>query len=382
MIDHLSVLDVYLVAAPVGQEAETIRTLQRNLSVRYAELDYIVRAQLVPDDAYFTSEQWNMTQIGAPDAWDLTTGSTDVVIAIVDTGVDLGHPDLASKIVAGYDFVNRDDDAQDDEGHGTHVAGIAAAVSNNAVGIAGVSWGSRIMPVKVLDSEGSGFTSDVAAGIVWAADHGARVINLSLGGPGSSQTIQDAVNYAYGRNALIVAAAGNDYQSGNPINYPAAGEHVIGVGATTDQDGHASYSSAGSWVDITAPGGDPTSSADPNPRHWIMSTYWRGAASAGQQSIQAAYERHAGTSMSTPHVVGLAALVWSRHTDWTNDEVGVGDPVHRGGSGCARSRQSVRLGTHRRARCGCPGHPVADTHDRPDAHACAVHLSDRVASSL
>jgi thermitase len=165
--------------------------------------------------------------------------------------VDLGHPDLASKLTPGYDFVKDDDLAQDDYGHGTHVAGIAAAATNNAEGVAGVAWGARIMPIKVLDSSGNGVYSSVAAGIVWAADHGARIINLSLGGTNSSQTLRDAVDYAVGRGALLVAAAGNGYRAGSPVNYPAAYEHVLGVAATDDQDGHADGEGAVNIFEIT-----------------------------------------------------------------------------------------------------------------------------------
>jgi thermitase len=358
VIREIPGLNVLVVSVPAGEELSTAQRLKRNLLVQYAEPDYILHAFTTPNDPYYATDQWNLPQINAPAAWDVTTGSSDVVVAIVDTGVDLGHPDLSAKIVAGYDFVNDDSTPQDDEGHGTHVAGIAAAATNNGVGVAGVSWGARLMPVKVLDREGSGYLSDVADGIRWAADHSARVVNLSLGGPAASSTLQNAVDYAYGRGLLIVAAAGNEYEIGNPVSYPAAYPHVMAVAATDDQDGHASYSNTGYYVDIAAPGGDPTGSGDTNPRHWIMSTYWRGASGLGQETgpsggglgqetgpsggglgqetgpsgretgpsggpsgVQAAYERHAGTSMATPHVAGLAALVWSQHPDWTNADV-------------------------------------------------------------
>ena len=313
IIKEIPGLGVQVIAVPDGQESAVAQHLNRHAAVEYAEPDYIFHAFFTPNDPYYTPYQWNLPHINAPAAWDLTTGSSNVTVAIVDTGVDLSHPDLSSKIVAGYDFVNDDSSPQDDQGHGTHVAGIAAAATNNSAGVAGISWGARIMPVKVLDEEGSGYVSDIADGMRWAADHGALIINLSLGGTSQSSTLQSAVDYAYGSGVLIVAAAGNEYEEGNPVGYPAAYPHVMAVAATDDQDGHASYSNTGFYVDIAAPGGDPAGSWDTNPRHWIMSTYWRGGG--------ADYEQHSGTSMAAPHVAGLAALVWSRHDGWTNDDV-------------------------------------------------------------
>jgi subtilisin family serine protease len=267
---------------------------------------------VVPNDTYYEHYQWNLRQINLPLAWPMSTGSPTLTIAIVDTGIDLGHPDLAAKIVPGYDFVNNDDDPSDDEGHGTHVAGIAGAISNNGQGVAGVAWNPRLMPVKVLDSEGIGWYSWIASGITWAADHGARIINLSLTGDDASSTLQNAVNYAYSKGCLIVAAAGNDYEHGNPVKYPAAFPHVVAVAATTYKDEHASYSETGSYVDLAAPGGDATSNSDPDPNHWIMSTYWRG---------QASYAKIVGTSQAAPHVAGLAALIWSVNPNLSHDQV-------------------------------------------------------------
>jgi len=267
---------------------------------------------IVPNDIHYDRYQWNLRQINLPLAWPMSTGSSTLTIAIVDTGIDLGHPDLAAKIVAGYDFVNKDDNPSDDDGHGTHVAGIAGAISDNILGVAGVAWNPRLMPVKVLDSEGSGWYSDIAAGITWAADHGARIINLSLTGGSANSTLQNAVNYAYDKGCLIVAAAGNDYEHGNPVKYPAAFPHVVAVAATTYKDEHASYSETGSYVDLAAPGGDSTSSSDPDPYHWIMSTYWR---------AQASYAQIVGTSQAAPHVAGLAALIWSVNPNLSPEQV-------------------------------------------------------------
>lgn len=309
---QLEGLGVYVVSVAQGEEMSTIQQLERLPAVEYAEPDYLYETLDIPNDPKYATDQWNLAQLNAPAAWDISTGSFDVIIAVIDTGVDLSHPDLKSKIVAGYDFVNSDSIAQDDEGHGTQVAGIAAAATNNGVGVAGVAWEAAIMPIKALDSSGWGTASDVAAGIRWAADHGARVINLSLGGLYPSLTLESAVNYAYDRGLLIVAAAGNFFLQGNPVFYPAAYLHVLAVTATNDLDEHASYANTGDYVDVAAPGGDPDSASDANPRHWITSTLWDG---------DSTYGPGAGTSMSTAHVSGLAALVWSRHLNWTNDEV-------------------------------------------------------------
>nr|MBC8249280.1 peptidase S8 [Anaerolineales bacterium] len=309
---HLPLLDVELVEAPVGQELALAKQLERNPAVLYAEPDYLAHAiATTPNDTYYASYQWNMSHIGLETAWDTTTGSSSITIAVADTGVDSTHPDLSSKVVAGYDFVNNDSDPSDDEGHGTHVAGIAAAATNNNRGVAGVSWGSKIMPIKVLDSDGLGSYIQIASGIRWAADNGADIINLSVGGASPSFILEDAVNYAYSAGCLLVAAAGNE---SGPILYPAAyDDYVMAVGAVGHEDEHASYSNTGYSLDVAAPGGNPTDSSDSDPNHWIASTYWQGSGYS--------YVMEAGTSQACPHVAGLAALVWSVNSALTNDDV-------------------------------------------------------------
>ncbi len=249
-----------------------------------AEPDYLVQAaDTIPSDPGWNL-QYGLVKIRAPQGWDLSTGSSAVTIAVVDTGVDLTHPDLSAKIIGGYDFVNNDPVAQDDNGHGTHVAGIAAAITDNRIGIAGVSWGARIMPVKVLDSSGNGTFAGVAAGITWAADHGAQVVNLSLGGTSDSTVLRDAVNYAYAKGVVLVAASGNS--SSNFVLYPARYPHVIAVSATDQSNAHAGFSNYGPEVAVAAPG---------------VSIY--------STRLGAGYAYLSGTSMSTPFVSGLAAIL-------------------------------------------------------------------------
>jgi len=286
-----------------------IERLENNPKVEYAEPDYKREAFLQPNDEYYNL-QWGLKKIQAPAAWDLETASTDpVIIGVVDTGVDLVHPDLVDKIVPGFDVANNDSVPQDDNGHGTHVAGVAAASVNNAYGVAGVSREAKIMPIKVLDAEGSGYDSWVAEGIRQAVDRGADIINLSLGGESYSQTLQQATDYAYSHNVLVVAAAGNSGDSA--MMYPAGNPNVLAVGATTANDTLADFSTHNSSVDVSAPGEE------------IASTYW----SSGSH----AYAYMSGTSMATPFVSGLAASVknkWpefgasdisSRITDYSDD---------------------------------------------------------------
>jgi thermitase len=277
------------VAVEPGQEAETIRALLARGDVEVATYNHPVQAQLEPSDPEF-SRQWGSAKIGLPAAWELDTGQQEVIIAILDTGVDLDHPDLQDRIITGYDFINNDDNADDDNGHGTHVAGIAAASANNGMGGTGVSWGARIMPLKVLDAQGNGDTADVAEAIYYAVDHEAKVINLSLGAfqawPCDWPEIEMAFEYAVNRGAVVVAASGNHGRDG--VSCPAAYEQAIAVGATTESDFRASFSNYGSRLDLVAPGSS------------IYSTL-----------IGGGYGYKSGTSMATPYVSGLAALLWS-----------------------------------------------------------------------
>ena len=282
---ELSELGVMVLKVPAGEVETVVSNLNQLSSVEFAEPNYIARAfDTVPNDPSWSS-QYGPTNIQGPQAWDLTTGSNSVTIAVIDTGVDLNHPDLSAKVVGGCDFVNRDDVAQDDNGHGTHVAGIAAAASNNGVGIAGVSWGARVMPVKVLSASGSGSYQDVASGIIFAADNGAQIINMSLGGSSPSSVLEDAVNYAFNRGVLVVASAGNSGNSTPP--YPAAYTNAFAVAATDSNNNRASFSTYGSFVDIAAPGVS------------IYATYFDDT-----------YASLSGTSMSAPHVAGAAALLF------------------------------------------------------------------------
>ncbi len=269
--------------------------LKKDPSVLYAQPNYIYKTSAIPNDPNFNL-QWGLTSIKADKAWDISEGSGDIIVAVADTGVDVNHPDLASRLVYGYNAINNTNSTDDDNGHGTHVAGISSGIINNSRGIAGVAGKSKVMPIKVLDSSGSGYTFNIAKGIMWAADHGAKIINLSLGSPYHDNYLQDAINYASDKGVLIIAAAGNSNTSAP--SYPAALNNVIAVSAIDRSNDRAYFSNYGSYIDIAAPG---TS---------IYSTTFDGA-----------YGSMSGTSMACPFVSGAAALIWSLNTEKSPAEI-------------------------------------------------------------
>jgi subtilisin family serine protease len=295
-------LSAALVRVPTGQERSFIAGVRGLSDVTYVEPNYIAYALDTPNDLYL-SMQWGLEAINAFSAWDAQKGDKKIVVAVVDTGVDYKHPDLAEAYVqGGYDFVDDDDDPHPKgkgllcpDAHGTHVAGIIAAVSNNKVGVAGVAQVS-ILAERVLGCDGSGTYWNVARGIKHAADKGAKIINLSLGGSASSNTLLEAVRYAYQKGVLIVAAAGNSAKP--PVIYPAAYEEVVAVSAVDKDKQLAAFSSYGPQVELAAPGVLVLSTITNN---------W--------------YDVMSGTSMATPHVAGAAALVWSANSTLSRDEV-------------------------------------------------------------
>lgn len=268
----------------VGNVEAVVKALSKNPNVEYAEPNYTFASTWTPNDTYYQGYQYGPQNTYTNLAWDVTRGSSSQEIAILDSGVDYNHPDLASKTIRGYDFVDRDYTPMDLNGHGTHVAGTAAAITNNARGVAGMAPNTKILAVRVLDANGSGSLTNIADGIRYAADQGAEVINLSLGCDCSTTTLENAVNYAWNKGSVVVAAAGNDGVS--TTFEPASYSNVIAVGAVDSRDRRASFSNYGSWVDVTAPGVDIASTV-PNNGYSYMS----------------------GTSMASPHVAGLAGLL-------------------------------------------------------------------------
>lgn len=321
----------------ISDTMNAIKKLRRRSDIVYAEPNYILQPTAVPNDVYYPL-QWHYPQISLPDAWDITTGSSDVVVAVIDTGVVLRHPDLSGQLVSGYDFISDPaisndgdgiDSNPDDPGdgatnddssfHGTHVAGTVAAATNNGIGVAGVAWKSRVMPIRVL-GQGGGTTYDISQGIYFAAglsnDSGtvpakkADIINMSLGGAGYSQTMQDAVNAAYNAGVIIVAAAGND--NVDATNYSPAGlSNVITVSAVDYSAAKAPYSNYGTVVEVAAPGGN--TGADGNAD---------GYADGVLSTVDAdSYRFYQGTSMAAPHIAGVFALMKSVDSDLTQTDI-------------------------------------------------------------
>lgn len=291
-------LDVDVVALPPGmQPPQAAATYARSAAVQYAEPEPVFTPASIPNDPDF-AQQWGLTKIQAPRAWDVALGSADVSIAILDSGIDPSHEDLAAKIVASQNF-SSSSTVDDFYGHGTHLAGIAAAITNNGVGIAGVGANCTLMNVKVdRDEDGAASAAWVSQGIIWAADAGARVICMSFGSPNSSQTVADAIDYAWNAGAVLVASAGNS--NSTAPNYPAAYPECISVAATDPSDQKEARSNFGSWVDVAAPGSRIFSTL---PTHSFRLQQTDG--------LPLSYGTLSGTSQATAFVAGLAGLVWS-----------------------------------------------------------------------
>ncbi len=307
------------IKVPPGKTPQQLVELyNREPDVEYAELNYYARAFFVPNDPSY-SYQWHFNDpvagINIEPAWDITAGDPAVVVAVLDTGVAYETyknfeqaPDLADTIfVQGFDFVNYDPHPNDDDGHGTHVTGTLAQSTDNALGVAGIAFNCAIMPVKVLSKRGVGSYTAIADGIYFAANNGARIINMSLGGVGDSTTLKDAVAYAYGKRLTIVCAAGNDFEYGSPPSYPAAyDQYCIAVGATRFDRTRAYYSNIGSYLDLAAPGGDVyiDQNGDGYADGVLQQTF-------GTNPKDWGYWFYQGTSMAAPHVSGIAALLAS-----------------------------------------------------------------------
>ncbi|WP_059052141.1 S8 family peptidase [Paenibacillus senegalimassiliensis] len=250
----------------------------------------------IPNDLLFSEYQWNLPVIETNRGWQLSKGNDNIIVAVVDTGVDLNHPDLQGRLLQGYNVINPEQKPTDDVGHGTHVAGIISANVNNGEGIAGMMWGGKILPVKALDQSGAGTTYSVAQGIIWATDHGAKVINMSLGNYADAEFLHEAIKYAFERDVVLIAATGND-NTERP-GYPAAYPEVLSVSATDYNLQRAAFSNYGDYIDVMAPGES------------IASTY-----------PDNQYAALSGTSMASPHVAALAALIRSVNPDLKNTEV-------------------------------------------------------------
>ena len=292
--DELPGIGVHILDLPEqADEAGFVGAMAQRTEVEFAELDRIVLPdEVTPDDPWYVDE-WHLKTIGAPTAWSATTGGAGIIVAILDGGVDGSHPDLAPNMVAGWNTYNNTSDTSDPGGHGTKVAGSAVAASNNGIGVAGVAWGCKIMPVRIADATGATTYSVMAAGLNWAANHGARVANISYTASDSS-TVASAAKYFQSKGGVVAMSSGNlstfDAAADNP--------YILTVGATDNYDVLASFSSTGNNVDLTAPG-------------VLIRTTARGG---GYQSV-------AGTSFSSPVVAGVAALVLSANPNLTASQV-------------------------------------------------------------
>ncbi len=275
-------LGVKILQVPERAWAAALDGLQHNPHIEFAEPDFIIAPDAIPNDSYYSS-QWHLPKIHADTGWDVTTGSSGVIIAVLDTGVESSHPDLAGQLVAGWNFYDGNSDTSDVYGHGTAVAGTAAAASNNGAGVAGVAWGCKIMPVRISDPNGYAYDSTIAQGLNWAADHGARVANISFRVSDSS-TVKSAAQYFQSKGGVVAVSAGNDGLFDSASDNP----YVLTVSATDSNDAVTSWSNTGNNIDLAAPGLN------------VLTT-----------ATGASYAWWSGTSFSAPIVSGAAALVLS-----------------------------------------------------------------------
>ncbi len=281
--------------------AALVKQLGADPAVAWVEPDYVMQVDAVAVNDPLGSKQYSLDRMRVRDAWALSRGGSRL-IAVLDTGVQFSHPDLVGRISSGgYDFVNLDTTAADDNGHGTWVSGIIAATPNNGIGSAGVSWSDKVLPVKVMDSTGHGYSSDVAKGIDYAVSQGARIINMSIGEFEYSIAVKAAVDRAWAAGAVIVAAAGN-YRTSEP-SYPAAYDHVVSVSATQADDEFTNWSNFGSTVDVSAPGAAVTTTNCTTCNTW------------------GAYTDISGTSFASPNTAGVIALIMARYPAYTNQQV-------------------------------------------------------------
>ena len=291
-VEEIPGIGVHKVELPYGaSEAAAADSFLQRPEVEFAEVDRLLPAQqITPNDPLYPS--WYLQKINASQAWSISTGSSNVIIAILDTGVDATHPDLASKIVPGRNIYNNNTDTTDLNGHGTAVAGVAAAASNNGIGVSSVAWGCSIMPVRISDPTGMASASSIASGLSWAADHGARVANISYYVTGI-RTISSAARYFQGKGGVVVTASGNYGLLESAQDDP----YMLTVGATDPQDALYTYSNRGDNLDLVAPGNNTTT------------------------LIGGQYGAGGGTSFASPVVAGVAALVLSINPSLTPEEV-------------------------------------------------------------
>ena len=360
-LPQISVIRIQL--EPQVSVAEAIKILGELEEVEYAEPNGICYMDVVPNDTDYADRQWAPQLTGAESAWDVTTGDAGVTIAITDTGVDGTHPDFGGKVIAGYDtFNNTPISAGADSAvysHGTHCAGIAASVGNNAIGIAGVAWGSKIMPVKICD-DGPYYGAsdfDMAQAFIWAADHGADIISCSFGGKGYSQTMKDATDYAViDWGCAMFASMGNS--SRNEITYPAGYQSVIAVGATDAHDKIASFSTTGDHMSVCAPGVEIYSTIPGN-----------------------AYDYYSGTSMACPFAAGAAALILSQYpgmnpqgvkTQLEDTAVDLGIPGFDSTFGYGRVNLAAAVGVQESNKYGVVDVLVTDRLSHPISGASVI----------